>query len=45
MIELWAKSVIFKTSLRLADQAGMSLKKSWSFDLEILEIYPRVSCK
>ena len=39
MIEIWANSVRFSTSQRLADQARMIIRKGWFSNLEILEIY------
>ena len=45
MMEIRAESTKFNTSLRIADQARMILKKSLFTDLNMLEKWGKVSLK
>ena len=43
MIEIWVESAKFNTSLRLADEARLILKKGWFSDLKILKVCGQVN--
>ena len=44
MIEIWTESTrLNKTSQKLADQTKKNLKRGWSSDLEILEIFEQIN--